>query len=214
MVSSSACLGFAKRTDPDFYILSGRFFFYLKLALVAGLILGSPVIFAQIWRFVSPGLYLHEKRLLLPFTFLSTICFVGGTIFAYYVVFPPVFRFLLGYGNTFLEALPSIGEFFPLALRLFLGFGLAFELPVLMVFLGKIGLVNASWLRENRKYGLLGALILAAVLTPSTDIVNMLLITIPLLLLYELSIVAVAFFSKKSIVTDKQENEESDEKKK
>lgn len=156
----------------------------------------------QIWRFISPGLYYHEKRLLIPFTLISTLCFVGGAVFGYSVVFPPAFRFLVGYANDFLEVMPAVEEYFSLALRLFLAFGLVFELPVLMVFLAKIGLINKALLAKNRKYALLIAFILAAILTPTPDVVNQLLMAGPLVVLYEISIIAVGVFANNAGVRD------------
>ena len=160
------------------------------------MVFASPVIFLQIWRFVSPGLYRHEKKIILPFTLISTLCFLGGATFGYLVVFPPAFHFLLGYTSEFLEPMPSVDEYFSLALRLFLAFGVIFELPVFMVFLGKIGVVNRAFLVKNRKYAVLIAFVVAAILTPTPDVVNQLLMAGPLLLLYEISIVAVALFAR------------------
>lgn len=161
--------------------------------------LASPVIFLQIWRFVSPGLYRHERKVLIPFTVISTLCFVGGTAFGYFVVFPPAFRFLIGYTSSFLEPMPAVDEYFSLALRLFFAFGIIFELPVFMVFLAKIGVVNKAFLAKNRKYALLIAFVVAAILTPTPDVVNQLLMAGPLILLYEVSIVAVALFARKPL---------------
>ena len=96
----------------DLHLVPGRVFFYLKLALVCGILLASPVIFSQIWRFVAPGLFSHEKRVLIPFTLLSTCCFIGGAAFGYFVVFPPAFKFLVGYNNEFLTSLPAVSEYF------------------------------------------------------------------------------------------------------
>ncbi len=174
------------------------FFFYLKLALVCGLLAASPVIFYQIWLFVAPGLYRHEKRVLVPFTFLSTLCFLGGAAFGYFVVFPPAFRFLVGYSNEFLTSLPTVSEYFSLAIRLLIAFGVIFEMPILMVFLAKMGVVTVSFLQKNRKYAILINFIIAAILTPTPDIVNQMMMGIPLLILYEISVVAVYFFGKKS----------------
>lgn len=161
--------------------------------------LASPVIFSQIWRFIAPGLYRHEKQVLIPFTAVSTLCFLGGAAFGYFIVFPPAFQFLLGYSSAFLEPMPSVGEYFSLALRLFLAFGLVFELPVFMVFLAKIGVVNTVFLKKNRKYALLIAFVVAAILTPTPDVVNQLLMAGPLIVLYEISIVAVALLGRKTL---------------
>ena len=151
----------------------------------------------QIWAFVAPGLYSHEKRVAIPFVALSSICFLGGAAFGYYVVFPPAFKFLMGYSTDFLQAAPTVKEYFALALRLLIAFGAVFELPVAMVLLAKMGFVNGPFLRKNRKYAFLIAFIIAAILTPTPDIVNQLLMAGPLVILYEISIVAVWLFGRK-----------------
>jgi sec-independent protein translocase protein TatC len=160
-------------------------------------LLACPVIFSQIWRFVAPGLFKHEKKVLIPFTFLSTCCFIGGAAFGYLVVFPPAFRFLVGYSNEYLTSLPSVSEYFSLATRLLLAFGAIFEMPILMVFLAKIGLVSVAFLNRNRKYAVLINFIIAAILTPTPDIVNQMMMGIPLLILYEISVLAVWLFGRK-----------------
>ena len=98
------------------------------------MLIASPVIFAQIWKFIAPGLFKHEKRVLLPFSFLSSFCFLSGAAFGYIVVFPPAFRFLVGYSNEILVSLPAVSEYFSLALRLLIAFGVIFEMPLFMVF--------------------------------------------------------------------------------
>ena len=136
---------------------------------------------------------------MLPFSFLSSVCFLGGAAFAYFVVFPPAFRFLLGYSADFLTPMPAVNEYFSLALRLLIAFGAIFELPILMVFLAKIGIVDVPFLNKNRKYAILINFIIAAILTPTPDIVNQMLMGIPLLVLYEISVVAVWVFGKKKL---------------
>ncbi len=135
--------------------------------------------------------------MLLPFTLVSTLCFIGGAAFGYFVVFPPAFRFLIGYSSEFLDPMPAVSEYFSLALRLLLAFGVVFELPVLMVFLAKIGIVDAPFLSKNRKYAFLLAFVIAAILTPTPDVVNQLFMAAPLIILYEISIFAVGFFAGK-----------------
>ena len=162
--------------------------------------MASPVLFHQLWRFIAPGLYHHEKKVLLPFTFISSLCFLGGAAFGYFVVFPPAFSFLIGYSSSFLEPMPAVSEYFSLALRLLLAFGVVFELPVFMVFLAKIGVVNKQFLQKNRKYALLIAFIVAAILTPTPDIVNQLLMAGPLIVLYEVSIIAVSLLVKSTFI--------------
>lgn len=172
------------------------------------MLVASPVIFSQIWRFVAPGLYRHEKRVLVPFTVLSTACFLGGAAFGYLVVFPPAFRFLVGYNNAYLTSLPSVSEYFSLALRLLIAFGVIFELPIFMVLLSKLGFVNVAFLNRNRKYAILINFIVAAVLTPTPDVVNQCLMAVPLVLLYEVSLVAVWIFGRKRVTSLEQDVEE------
>jgi len=150
------------------------------------------------WRFIAPGLYKHEQRILIPFTAISSLCFIGGAAFGYFVVFPPAFRFLVGYASEILDPLPAVSEYFSLSLRLLIAFGIVFELPVFMVFLGKVGVVNAPFLRRHRKYAFLLSFIVAAILTPTPDVVNQLFMAGPLIVLYEVSIFAVAFFAGKT----------------
>lgn len=147
---------------------------------------------------MAPGLYSHEKRLVLPFTIISTVCFLGGAAFGYFVVFPPAFRFLAGYSGEFLQVMPDVDEYFSLAIRLLLAFGVVFELPVLMVFLAKVGIVDADFLVRNRKYSILISFIIAAMVTPTPDVVNQFLMAGPLIVLYEVSIVAVRMFVGKT----------------
>jgi sec-independent protein translocase protein TatC len=159
--------------------------------------MACPVIFAQIWRFVAPGLFSHEKRVVVPFSVLSSLCFLGGAAFGYFVVFPPAFRFLVGYNNEFLTSLPAVSEYFSLATRLLLAFGVIFEIPIFMVFLAKIGLIDVAFLQRNRKYAILINFIIAAILTPTPDVVNQMMMGIPLIVLYEISVLAVWAFGKK-----------------
>jgi sec-independent protein translocase protein TatC len=180
------------------------------LALVCGVLLASPVIFWQVWKFVAPGLYKQEKRVLFPFSLLSSVCFLGGTAFGYFVVFPPAFRFLLGYSADFLTPMPAVNEYFSLSIRLLMAFGVIFELPILMVFLAKIGIVDVAFLNRNRKYAILINFVIAAVLTPTPDIVNQMLMGIPLLVLYEVSIIAVWLFGRKKLSYGQEESFEKE----
>ncbi|MEW6326316.1 MAG: twin-arginine translocase subunit TatC [Thermodesulfobacteriota bacterium] len=185
----------------DVLIFTGypeAFFLYLKLAFLAGVVEASPVILYQVWRFIEPGLYEHEKKMAIPFVLASTFFFVCGLLFAYFVVFPVAFKFFLGYNSEYLSAVPTIGEYFSFATRLLLAFGLVFEFPVVMCFLARMHVVTVSFLRRNRKYAILGIFILAALLTPTPDVVNQLLMAGPLLLLYELSILLIWLMERKS----------------
>lgn len=155
------------------------------------------MIFWQFWSFVAPGLYSHEKKVVLPFTAVSALCFLGGAAFAYYVVFPPAFTFLVGYSHEYLTTMPGVSEYFGLSLRLLIAFGLIFELPVLMVLLARLGIIDAPFLIRNRRYAILLGFILAAVLTPTADVINQLLMAGPLIILYEISIGMVRMFGGK-----------------
>ncbi len=134
----------------------------------------------------------------MPFTMVSVMCFIGGAAFGYFVVFPPAFRFLIGYSSKILDPMPGVSEYFSLALRLLIAFGVVFELPVFMVFLAKMGFVNGPFLKKNRKYAVLFSFIIAAILTPTPDVVNQFFMAAPLIILYEISIIAVSFFAGKT----------------
>ncbi len=147
----------------------------------------------------------------LPFIIVSTLCFICGAAFGYGVVFPPAFRFLVGYSNDLLTSLPSVSEYFSLAIRLLLAFGAIFEMPILMIFLAKLGVVNVAFLNRNRKYAILINFIIAAVLTPTPDVVNQMMMGIPLLVLYEVSVVAVWLFGRKRFLVSGKVSEEPGE---
>jgi sec-independent protein translocase protein TatC len=167
--------------------LPEMFFTYLKTAFIAGILFASPVVFYQMWMFIAPGLYQHEKRYIIPFIFFSTILFVGGAFFGYFIVFPMGFKFFLGYSNEYLQALPSVKKYFSLSYKLLLAFGIVFQLPLLIFFMSKMGLVTVDFLRKRRPFAVLMAFIIGAVLTPP-DIISQIMMAIPLIVLYEIGI--------------------------
>ena len=175
--------------------LAEAFIVEVKVALAAGLILASPLVFYQFWAFVAPGLYPQEKRLLVPLALATGLFFAAGAFFGYFVVFPPAFEFFLSYNSESVTAMPALGEYFGFCIQLLLAFGLIFELPVLAFFLARFGLITAAWLKKIRGYAYIAAFIIAAVLTPP-DVVSQLLMAGPLLALYELSIVIVKVFGR------------------
>ncbi|MGC9323150.1 MAG: twin-arginine translocase subunit TatC [Desulfomonilia bacterium] len=190
--------------------LPEAFLTYLKVSFFAGLVLATPVIIYQIWKFVMPGLYENERRYVAPFVVVATIFFLIGASFAFYVVFPLGFQFFLGFSTDRISALPSMREYLGFAMRLLLAFGITFELPVVMFFLAKMGLVHPSTLRRQRKYALLVVALGAAILTPP-DVLSMILLGIPLFCLYEISIWVTHFVRKKeSMETADVEAEASD----
>lgn len=176
--------------------LTEAFFTYLKVSFLGGIFVASPIILYQIWSFVSPGLYEREKNYACPFVILSTIFFVGGALFGYFVIFPIGFKFFISFATETIRPLPSIKEYLSFSARLLLAFGVAFELPLFVLFLSKIGIVNAKMLASQRKYALVTAFIASAVFTPP-DVITQLMMALPLLMLYELSIWAVKLFEKK-----------------
>lgn len=170
------------------------FWVQVKVALFAALMICFPVIATQGWRFVAPGLYAKEKRAVLPFLLLTPIFFGGGAAFAYYLAMPWALHFLLGFqgdiGGVSQEALPGVGNYLSFVTRFLFGFGVAFLLPILLMLLERAGLVTAEQLARKRRYAIVAAFAVAAVLTPP-DAVSQLLLAIPLWLLYESSIVAI-----------------------
>jgi sec-independent protein translocase protein TatC len=176
--------------------LPEAFFTYLKVAFLSGIILAAPVIFYQFWMFVAPGLYDKEKRLMTPIVLLSTVFFVGGAFFGYFIVFPYGFKFFLGFASEIIQPLPSMREYLGFASKLLLAFGLVFELPLIITFLARLGIVSVTFLKKNRKYALLLFFIGAAILTPP-DVVTQIMMAFPLILLYEISIIGARIFGKK-----------------
>lgn len=172
--------------------LPEAFITYLKMSFFTGIILATPVIFYQIWKFVMPGLYERERRYVIPFVLIATGFFLLGVSFAFFVVFPFGFRFFLGYATDGISAFPTLKEYLSFATSLLLAFGVIFELPVVIFFLAKIGVVNHAMLKRQRKYAFLINAIVAAVLTPP-DVLSMMFMMVPLTVLYELSI-WVAYF--------------------
>jgi len=177
--------------------LPEAFFTYLKVAFLSGIILAAPVIFYQFWMFVAPGLYDKEKRLMVPVVVLSTVFFVGGAFFGYFIVFPYGFKFFLGFASETIRPLPSMREYLGFASKLLLAFGVVFELPLIITFLARLGMVSVSFLKKNRKYALLLFFVGSAILTPP-DVVTQIMMAFPLLLLYEISIIGARIFGKKS----------------
>lgn len=183
------------------------FFTYLKCALLAGFVLALPVVFWQLWAFVSPGLYAKEKRVAFPFVLISTLLFAGGAVFGYLVVFPVMFGFFAGFESRFVEAAWTMREVFAFTVHMFLAFGVAFELPVIVFFLAVAGIVDARGLLRGFKYAVLGAFVLAAVLTPTPDIVTQSLLAGPLVLLYLLGVGAAWLFAPRRAAADEGSEE-------
>ena len=183
------------------------FFTYLKVSLLAGLLLAAPVVLYQFWMFVAPGLYTKERRMLLPVVFLSSFFFVGGALFGYFVVFPIGFKFLLSVTPSTIVPRLSMKEYLSFSSKLLLAFGVVFELPLVLTFMAKLGIVSVEQLKKNRKYAILLFFVGAAILTPP-DVVTQVMMAIPLMGLYELSILGAKVFGKKDTETVPDEPDE------
>ncbi|MEF3190979.1 MAG: twin-arginine translocase subunit TatC [Campylobacterales bacterium] len=165
-----------------------QFFSAILVSFFAALVVGIPFIFYQIWAFVSPGLYEHEKKLVIPFVASASIMFALGAAFAYYIVFPMGFAFLVNFGGSTIQAMISIKEYIDFFVKLMIAFGLSFELPVVIFLLAKLGLVDDRQLMEFFRYAVIIIFIIAAILTPP-DVLSQVLMAIPLIILYGISIV-------------------------
>ncbi len=181
------------------------FFTALKVSFFAAFVISLPVIFWQLWLFLAPGLYDHEKKLVIPFVFFATLMFLMGASFAYYIVVPVGFEFLIAFGSAVVTVLPSIGAYVGFFTKLLIGFGISFELPVITFFLAKIGLVDDRMLKDFFRYAVVIIFIVAALLTPP-DVISQLLMAAPLLLLYGVSIYIAKIFNPAP-----KENEEEEE---
>lgn len=181
------------------------FFVEIKVAFFASLMLAFPVIANQLWQFVAPGLYRNEKRAILPFLLATPLLFTMGAALAYYVAIPMALHFLLGFqgnlGGVQQEALPAVGNYLTFVMQFLWGFGLSFLLPVLLMLLERAGIVSRTQLIAARRYAIVGAFAIAAVLTPP-DIGSQLLLAIPLMLLYELAIIGIWFSERGRVQVD------------
>jgi len=174
------------------------FFVPLKVALMAAFLIALPYILYQIWRFVAPGLYEHEKRLVWPLIIASTILFFCGMAFAYFVVFPIVFGFITASAPTGVAVMTDIDKYLSFVLTMFMAFGMTFQVPVAVVLLVRMGFVTVKKLREIRPYMVVGAFVVGAIFTPP-DVVSQSMLALPLWLLYEAGIVVAAWVGRKKV---------------
>ena len=168
------------------------FFVPLKVAMMAAFVIALPYILFQLWRFVAPGLYAHEKRLVLPLVVASTLLFFCGMAFAYYAVFPVVFGFITAAAPEGVAVMTDIDKYLSFVLGMFFAFGVTFEVPVAVVLLVRMGMVSVAKLREVRSYVIVGAFVIAAIVTPP-DVVSQFMLAIPLWLLYEAGVVVASW---------------------
>lgn len=188
----------------------GAFFTYMKVALVASLFGTSPFSFYQLWAFIAPGLYREEKRAVLPLAFFSSIFFLAGAAFCFFLVFPIAFQFFMGFATDTIVPMISVEEYLSFALKLLLAFGLVFEMPLFAYFLSRFGILTPDLMRRSRRYAILAIFIVAAILTPP-DVFSQCLMALPMLVLYEVSIYvsAMAYKKKEDKKSDDEDKEEA-----
>ena len=172
------------------------FMLWIKIAALTGVLIASPYIMFQVWLFIAPGLYAKEKKLAVPFVLSSSALFIGGAAFSHYMVFPAAWNFFASFGNNYVEFLPRVGPVFGMYVKLMLGIGLTFQLPVLIFVLARLGLVTAGWLLANFKYAVLLIFIFAAVITPDGNPITQLMVGGPMVVLYLFGIAAAWLFGK------------------
>lgn len=184
-----------------FTALHEAFFTYLKVAFWAALFISFPVIASQVWMFVAPGLYRHERRAFLPFLMATPVLFLTGAALVYYVIFPLAWKFFLSFQSPStetglaIEVAPKVDQYLSLSMQLIFAFGLGFELPVLLMLLARVGIISAATLAKQRRYAIVGAFCAAAVLTPP-DVLSQFSLAIPLIILYEISVIGARMIEK------------------
>jgi sec-independent protein translocase protein TatC len=192
-----------QNTKLVFLAPAEAFWMNLKVSFVAGLMLSLPVMFHQLWKFISPGLLPRERKYVIPFIFSATGLFLFGAAFCFFIVLPFAMGFLLTYKvGDFLMPMLSVGQYVDFCLKFILAFGVVFELPIIIIFLTKMGIVTPKTLAKNRKYAVLIAFVLAAFLTPTPDAFNQILMAVPIILLYEIGIWVSLLFVKKEAKTE------------
>jgi sec-independent protein translocase protein TatC len=174
------------------------FFIYLKVALYAGLFVAAPAILWQVWAFVAPGLYRRERRKILPFVLAATLFFLSGAAFCYLVILPPAFEFLINSAGPDIKPVLMMDEQLGLVMALILAFGIIFELPLVLTFLGMVGVVDHKFLAKYRRHAIVLNVLIAAIVTPTGDPFNLALMAIPMVLCYELGVLGAWVFGKKN----------------
>jgi sec-independent protein translocase protein TatC len=177
---------------------AGGFMFSLKIGALAGLVLASPFVFSQVWLFVAPGLYAREKKVVLPFVLFSSLLFFAGAWFAHAIAYPSVWKFFASYQQAGLLFYPNIDSTFSFYVKMVLGLGAVFQMPILVFFLARFGIVSAKFLLQKAKYAILIIFIIAAIMTPSPDMMTQCIFAAPMLVLYAVSIGVAWMVGKKT----------------
>jgi len=176
----------------------GQIFLYFQIALIAGLIISIPNVFYQLWKFIAPALRKNERKYILAIVIFSTLCFLAGIAFAYFVMLPLALSFAVQFGTQTIKNEFAVDEYMSIIISVMLAAGLVFELPMLSFFLSKLGILKPSFMRKYRKHSIVIIMIAAAILTPGTDPVSQVILAVPLVLLYEISILVSKFSQKKT----------------
>ena len=187
--------------------LPEAFFTYIKVSLYAGIFVASPVVLYHIWKFISPGLFPKEKKFVAPFVITSTLLFVGGVCFGYFLVLPGAYKFFLEFTTDFLKPMLSMREYLTLTLKLLLAFGVIFEIPVFLFFMTKIGLVTPRKLARMRRYAIVVCFIVAAIITPTPDAFTQCMMAIPMIVLYEVGILVSRLAGRRKDDGDSEQTE-------
>jgi sec-independent protein translocase protein TatC len=175
------------------------FMLYVKMGFLVGIFLASPLILWQIWKFIAPGLYTHEKRFAIPFVVMSTIFFTTGGLFAHYIAFPWTWAFFGSFSNDYMIFVPKVDEAFAMYSKMLLGFGLIFEMPTLVFVLARMGVISARVLLKYFKYAFLAIFIIAAVISPGTDMMSQVMMAAPMVILYVISIGIAFVFQRRRL---------------
>ena len=195
----------ALHTNPPLVLINlkpyGQLVLYMEVILVGGIILSVPNIFYQFWKFIEPALHSSEKRYVSSVVFFSSLCFLGGVVFAYFVMLPTALKFFVAFGTQAISNNIAINEYFSFVISALITAGVVFELPMVTFFLSRVGILTPAFMRKYRRHAIVIILILAGVLTPGPDVTSQLLLGVPLLLLYEISIIISKIAYKKHAKT-------------
>ena len=190
-------------TNPPLQLINlkpyGQLVLYMEVILAGGIILSIPNIFYQMWKFIEPGLLRTEKRYISSIVFFSSVCFLGGIVFAYFVMLPTALKFFAAFGTTAISNNIAINEYFSFVISVLLSAGVVFELPMVSFFLSRVGILTPKFMRKYRRHAIVIILLLAGILTPGPDVTSQLLLGVPLFILYEISILISAFAQKKRV---------------
>ncbi len=187
------------KNNPSLVFLAPAeaFWMHMKIAIITGIFLSLPVIFFQLWKFISPGLLHKEKKYVVPFVFITTIFFLIGAAYCFFFVLPFAMGFLLTYKTESMTPMISVEKYVDFCLKFILAFGAIFELPILIIFFTRMGFVSPKTLAKHRKYSILIAFVVAAILTPTPDVFNQTLMAVPIIVLYEIGILVSRIFVRR-----------------